>query len=133
MLSPAQAAFLKAAYEIVGTGILTGTECPHVHRQMPNARICAEIVKNNQLLHQLAQQFPRTHTDCSVSTFDFQAAWNQASFLAFQKSTPSSSNEPKTVQGPFSLLSNMYIYPLTVSVMCRAYITSACSFQVNEV
>lgn len=37
MLSSAQPAFLKAAYEIVGTGILTGTECPHVHRRMPSA------------------------------------------------------------------------------------------------
>ena len=45
------------------------------------SRMGAEIVKSNQLLHHLAQQFPRTHTNCSVTTFDFQAAWNQASFL----------------------------------------------------
>ena len=89
----------------------------------------AEIVKSNQLLHQLAQQFPRTHTNSSVSTFDFQAAWNQASFLAFQKSMPSSDNEFKTVQKPFVVLSNIYIYPLTVSVMCRACTMSACNSQ----
>ena len=42
----------------------------------------AETVKSNRLLHQLAERFPRTHTNASISTFDFQAAWNQASFLA---------------------------------------------------
>ena len=42
----------------------------------------AETVKSNQLLHQLAERFPRTHKNTSVSTFDFQAAWNQAIFLA---------------------------------------------------
>ena len=78
---------------------VSGDRHPNSHR-MPTCaqadavrRMGAEIVKNNQLLHQLAQQFPRTHTNCSVSTFDFQAAWDQASFLVFDKKTPNTSRE----------------------------------------
>ena len=42
----------------------------------------AETQKSNRLLRQLAKQFPRTQKNSSVSTFDFQAAWDQARFLA---------------------------------------------------
>ncbi|CAK0784091.1 hypothetical protein CVIRNUC_007294 [Coccomyxa viridis] len=42
------------------------------------SRMGAETVKSNRLLHQLAERFPKAHPNSSVSTFDFQAAWDQA-------------------------------------------------------
>ena len=92
----------------------------------------AEIVQNNQLLHQLAQQFPMTRTSCCVSTFDFQAAWNQARFLAFQKSIPSSSDELMLSKSPL-LYCQICTSILLPSPSCgRAYIRQYCSSQSSE-
>ena len=94
------------------------------------SRMGAEIVKNNQLLHRLAQQFPRTHANCSVSTFDFQAAWNQASFLALNKTTPNTSKE--LLKNFFVVYSDMCMYRLTSPSCGRAhYVGIAVPDQVN--
>ena len=45
------------------------------------AKMEAEVTQHNKLLLQLAQSFPASHSGASVHTYDFGAAFSQASFL----------------------------------------------------